>query len=116
MSFPHLVSERDALRRAVELAERKVAEAQQGLKHAETTIAALEMRIRTQKLKLEAMHHRMEKQSVRHHHHLQRAHRISVLESQYEQCLVENRALRTRLLDTASKRSAAGRGPVRWRA
>ena len=115
MSSPHILSERDALRKAIELAERKVTEAQKALKHAESRIAILEARIRTQKTKLEAMCHRMENQSVRHHHHLQRAHRISVLEAQYEQCMVENRSLRTRLLDTAAKRSAAIRGPVRWR-
>lgn len=112
----HLVSERDALRKAVELAEQKASEAQLALKHAETKIAVLVARIRSQKTKLETMYHRVEKQSSRHHHHIEKAHRISVLETQYQECLLENRTLRTRLLDTASKRSAAVRGPVRWHA
>jgi len=109
-----LVSERDALRQAVELAEKQAADAQSALKHAEVRVTIMESRIRAQKTKLEAMYHRLEKQFGRHRHHMQEAHRISVLEAQYEQCLHENRTLRTRLLDTASKRSAAIRGPIRW--
>lgn len=110
MSLPHLVSECDALRKAVELAEQNLAEVLSAGKHAEARVQALESRIRTQKAKLEGMHHRLERQSTRHGHHIQRAHRMSVLESQYQQCLVENRGLRTRLMETASRRSPAG-GP-----
>jgi hypothetical protein len=115
MSPTQLVSERDALRKAVELAEQKIAQAHSVRKHAETRVVALEARVRAQRTKLESMHHRLEKQSVRHGHHIQKAHRISVLESKYQQCLVENRAMRTRLMEFASRRSTAG-GPARHHA
>jgi chromosome segregation ATPase len=113
MSSDQLASERDALRKAVELAEQQIAQAISARKHVETRVVALEARIRAHKTKLESMHHRLEKQSTRHGHHMQRAHRISVLESQYEQCMVENRTLRTRLMEVASRRSSAGGHPPR---
>ena len=111
---PQLVSERDALRKAVELAEQNLAKVHSARKHAEARVLALEARLRTQNTKLEAMYHRLETQSARYGDHIQKAHRMSVLESQYEQCLVENRGLRTRLMESASRRShgAGSRGGV----
>ena len=113
MSPAQLASERDALQKAVELAEKSMAETLSAQKHAHARITALEARVRSQKHKLEAMHHRLEKQSARHGPHMQRAHRMSVLESQYQQCLTDNRVLRTRLLEFASRRSPTN-GRVRW--
>lgn len=109
MSPVQLASERDALRKAVELAQQKIAEALSARKHAEARVVALEARVRAQRTKLESMHHRLERQSARHGHHIQRAHRISVLESRYQQCMVDNRVLRSRLLDLASRRPAQAR-------
>lgn len=99
----NLIAERDALLKALELAHRRINEAQEAQKQAEQKIQSLEAELRAQETQLESMHRQFEKRAgeiAACNGHGE--DHIQLLERKIGQSLAENQRLKSLLIEAES--------------
>jgi hypothetical protein len=96
-----LTSERDSLIKAIELAQKEMAEAQDAQKEAEGKIPALQTQMDKQYTTFVFLHSRLEKMGIESPWEEDQEGRIQVLETEYAQAAAENRRLVELLLESA---------------